>query len=233
MVNAYLFLTRTLICFLVLIFLFASSLAQLSKRIEGEFSIKKASNEEKSLTMGKFYYDISLKKLVFDIIFPQKNTVVILDTTSYTFQNKELIKKESNYMLPSLTVFHFGLSGELTDFGMSKSGYVNIETVVDDDLLITEWHPPATSQDHFGKIVMSQKGKTLHGILFYDSNGKLFSKQIFQNYQSYDGFMFPSEIINIIFTDKDEKINQLTTFRNVKVNNFDSNNEIYNYLLPD
>lgn len=207
--------------------------AQSTKRIEGEFSIKKASPGDKSLTMGKFYYDLNSQKLVYQVDFPQKKTIVIKDSLSFIFDNGLLVKTEPTLMQPQFTIFYMALSGQLADFGMKRSGYINTQTKYDKGLLITEWQPPSGFEEQFGKIIISQKNKTLFGMLYYNTSDKLFNRQLYKNYVNYDGFMFPGEVINIFYLKNDETVNQLTTFKNVKVNNFQTNDAFYNYILPD
>ena len=52
-------------------------------RIEGDITIKDKSESEAQLTIGKFYYDKNIGKLVYDLTFPEKQVLVSKDTVLY------------------------------------------------------------------------------------------------------------------------------------------------------
>jgi hypothetical protein len=73
--------------------------------------------------------------------------------------------------------------------------------------------------------------KRLDAMLFYNSKGKLVSRQFFKKYVNVKGVEFPTEVTMISYGEKGEQNIQLTTYKNVVI---DQNNEdeIYRYKLP-
>ena len=67
---------------------------------------------------------------------------------------------------------------------------------------------------------MSQKNKLIFGLVSFHPDGSVISKQFFEDYTNVDGLMIPSKITQIAFiNDKPEY--KITTYKNIKVNNFD------------
>ena len=57
------------------------------------------------------------------------------------------------------------------------------------------------------------------------------NKQIYKNYLNINGLNFPGEIINFVYVDGKESF-QVTTFKNIKVNDFEES-YLYNYPVPE
>ena len=71
----------------------------------------------------------------------------------------------------------------------------------------------------------------LNGVIFYDPAKKMIGKQIFSNYVNIKGFEFPSEILHIAFLKNGQEIHQMTTFKNIKVNDWNEAS-YYDYTIP-
>ena len=67
---------------------------------------------------------------------------------------------------------------------------------------------------------MSQKNKLIFGLVSFHPDGSIISKQFFEDYINVDGLMIPSKITQIaLFKEKPEY--KITTYKNIKVNNFE------------
>ena len=225
---------------LFLIFLLPSVVfGQQYYRFRADVSIKdKLSNGTYRLTMGKIYYDKLYKKIVYKLIFPKKETMVVQDTTMFSINDKNIVVGTTRtFLIPEFTAFHLALTGQLSDYGLKpknkektiyKIGKVEKTT----NGVITTWIP---SEDQykkvFGNIRMQTINKRLDAMVFYNTKGAVVSQQYFKKYVNVKGVEFPTEVTMVSISEKGEKNIQLTTYKNVVI---DQNNEdeIYRYKVP-
>ena len=89
----------------------------------------------------------------------------------------------------------------------------------DKGMVISTWKiPENTNNGEAGKLVLSRKDNLLYGLVTFDAEDNLISKQFFKNYINIHGMMFPSKIIQISYFKNEEKLKRITTYRNVKIN---------------
>lgn len=200
-------------------------------RIEAEISIKtKLSDGTSTLTMGKTYFDKNLQKLVYSIAFPEKEVWIIKDSLVYTIVNNQLVNKEVIIPMVQYTLFHLALEGKLANFGLKNSIYTAKKVETNDDLVITTWEVPDKLKEKAGQIITSTKHKDLYGVVLFDPNDSILSKQLYKNYQNIKGIRFPAEIIHVMYSDGKESY-QLITFKNIRINSLQNEN-FYNYPIP-
>lgn len=200
-------------------------------RIKADFSIKETLPGEKSrLIMGKVFYDKNHKKLIYDINFPEKETIVITDSFMIIFsgQKREKIKMPSSN---DFSIFHLCLNSNLAGFGLKNSPYIIEKVEKDSDMVITTYLPPSKFSNTFGKVMLSQKQKKLFGIVIFNVNNEVAGKQFFKNYANYSGMEFPGEIVQIIYNNKEE-FYKVTSFKNLAINEMRDEN-IYNYSVAE
>jgi hypothetical protein len=183
-----------------------------------------------SLTMGTVYYDRTHKKLVYDIKFPEKETLVIVDTVFFKIRNNAVVLRQFIPMLPSATMFESALANNLDNFGLENSFYKLEKVEKDADLVISTWMPDKRLAELMGKIVMSKKNNQLYGIAFYTIQNELLKKQIFKDYLKASGISFPKEITEILYKIGGKEM-KITTFKNLVVNEM-KNESTYNFVIP-
>lgn len=178
-------------------------------------------------TKGSAFYDRNIKKIVYDITFPQKEFFVSIDTLVYKYTNDKLVSVIGNPLKPEYSIYHFILNNDISDFGLKKSSFSvgNIEKV--DDLIITKWVPPSGNKSFFGNILVSTKNKRLNSVLIYSSKGVLLNRQIYKKYQSINGVEIPTEILTVTYIGEVKKY-QIVEFRNVIINET-GNDSLYNF----
>ncbi len=214
--------------------------AQQFYRFRADVSVKdKLVDGTYRLTMGKVYYDKLYKKIVYKLIFPKIETMVIQDTTMYKLDKAgTLVETSRTFLIPEFTAFHLSLTGKLSDYGLKTS--VNDRTMYKigkvekepDGAILTTWVPAEESlKKFFGNIKMRNVNKKLDAMIFYNTTGRIVSRQFFKKYVNIKGIEFPTEVTMISYTE-DGKINtQLTTYKNVMVDQNDED-EIYRYKIP-
>ena len=217
--------------FLLLTYTCSSLYAQKYFRIKGEYSIKVKTFDEKSqLTIGKFYYDRNIKKLVYINTFPRKEAWVSVDTSIYHIVNNSILGRQSTPPVAEFSMFHLALNGQLSSFGFRNSTLTIEKVERTNDMVITTWVVPAQAAKIFGKIKTATKNNRLNGIVFIDLEEKLLKKQFFNYYKNFNGIEFPQEVIEIIYINGQENY-QVTTYKNITIDDLTEGN-IYNYSIP-
>lgn len=217
-----------LLCFLSI---FGSANAQKFFRIKGEFSIKTKTAEDKSqLTIGKFYYDRNIKKLVYVNSFPRKEIWVSIDTSVYHIENNKVTGRQSAPPVAEYSMFHLALNSQLSSFGFKNSPLTIDKIEKSGDMVITTWAVPEKAAKLFGKIKTSTINNRLNGIVFINLEGHVLKKQFFNNYKNHSGIEFPQEVVEIIYTNGKENY-QVTTYKNIVIDDL-TEGSLYNFTIP-
>jgi hypothetical protein len=89
----------------------------------------------------------------------------------------------------------------------------------DKGMVISTWEVPENlANGNTGQLVLSQKDGLLFGLVTFDQDNNIVSKQFFKDYINIHGMMLPSKIIQVSYLDDQEKLKRVTTYRNVKIN---------------
>ena len=206
--------------------------AQEYYRVEAEFSIKEALSDSLArLTMGKVYYDKHIRKLIYKVKFPESQVWVMEDSFYHTKTPDTLISLEIPPAMVDMSVFNLVLTDELNNYGLKDSLYFRASVEKRDGMIISTWKPHPDLAHITGDILVSRKGKLLHGVVFLDAQGDVVSKQFFRKYEMSSGLPFPTEIIQILYRE-DTEIHRVTSFRNIRFNVADEEDH-YSYSLRD
>ena len=189
-------------------------------RIESEITIKEIDSTSR-ITTGKMYYDKNLGAIYYSIKFPSREVVVYTDSMIYRLNNDKVVENYKSATGLKFNIFNLVLNSQMEYYGLNSSSYELVNTKNDQDQIITTWKPKFKNKKYnSGKIVMSQKNKLIFGLVSFYPDGSVISKQFFEDYNNVDGLMIPSKITQIAFiNDKSEY--KITTYKNIKVNNFD------------
>lgn len=216
-------------------FLGNQSFSQDFFRIKADFTIKfKAFDGSKVLSKGKVYYDTNYKTTVYIADFPEKETWATIDTVMYVIKNGQIKDRQKVPSLAEFSIFHMILNGSLQDYGLAESPFYIDKVEYENELVVSTWLPPNFLRDKLGKILISTKEKRLHGIVFFDANEKIVSKQFFLAYKNINGLEVPTEIrqISYVGNDENKKNLQMIKLNNIFINEL-KEESIYNYQLPD
>ncbi len=220
--------------YLICIFFISFQLTAFSQsfyRISADFSIKSTQTDSSiQLVMGTVFYDINEKQIIYDIIFPKKETLVLEDSITYKFTDGELLEKYKTPDIIETTIFHLSLNGQLSNYGLKQSKFIINKVENSGTQIITTWLPPDEYKNAIDKILISTKENQMSGIIFFSDKDKIISKHFFNNYKNYEGLQFPSEVLVIKYFDNIE-IYEKTTFKNIKINNYEENNN-YHFDIP-
>ncbi len=202
-------------------------------RVKADFSIKETLPTGKSnLTVGTVYFDRISRRLVYKINFPQKETIVVNDSIFYRLLDGNIIEKKPSLNILNFSIYNLALSSKMSNFGLEGNQMFKLINVAkEDSLIISTWSPAIEKlKEITGNVLISQKKKQLFGLVFFDKDGKILSKQFYEEYKNFKGLEFPGTITQINFFEGKE-FYKITTFKNVVVNDMNENT-IYNYSIP-
>lgn len=223
---------KLLISFLIL-FVFSGDylFSQAYFRISADFSIKDKNPQGSEFYKGKVYYDKEFKKIIYQVSFPEKKTLVLADTQMYVLKNQKIVSQNFTPSTNKFTIFNLALSGNLKNYGLDKTGYYinSIEESVDQTII--EWLPPEQLKDKLGKAILSLKNDQLFGIVLFKPNGEIMGKRFYQDYISVKGLPFPQKVIQVSYLHGTE-FYKITTFKNIKIDELE-NDEMYRIDLID
>lgn len=225
---------RFSICLICLLTSFQTVQAQYFYRFSTDFSVKEEMPDgSQALTLGTIYYDAHSRKLVMDIDFPEKKIVYAHDSLVYTIVDDTVFNKSNTFInFFEGNLYHLALTNELNSFGLENSNAYEITDIErNNNRLISTWEPLGKYQGVTGKILTLNEGKKLTGIVFYNKEGKMLSKQNLNNYQNYSGLLFPHEVVQQLYTQDEKYFYKLYTYKNVVINEM-GNENWYNYTLP-
>lgn len=200
-------------------------------RFEAEYSIKEKSTfDSPMLNMGKLYFDLNNRTIVYVIKFPENEIVVMNDTSVTKIADNEVkeVIHVNNFI--DFSIFSLILNGQLSYFGLKNTIYTLSDIEKDQGMVITTWLPPEKMKDIKGKMLLSQIDNRLNGMISFDTGESIISKQFFKDYIVVDGLEIPTTVTQFFYTGMEEAI-KLTTYKNIKINNL-NNEEFYNYNIP-
>jgi hypothetical protein len=224
--------------FFALLFLFSQKMqGQNYYRLRVDITVKKRYHDGKfSLVKGTVYYDNTTGKMVTDIWFPEKEQYVMLGKMVYVIKNGKLISASENPMPPETTIFALVLKNSIQYYGLENSDFKLSDVQEDGDLVISTWLPPDNLKTVIGKILIANKNGLITGIIFYNAEGKIVSKQFFEEYRNINGIMFPTRMIQFFYDEQGNETIQKTEFKNIVIDEKDHDNfydfPISAYLKP-
>jgi hypothetical protein len=199
-------------------------------RIEGDITVKEKSDFQTQLTIGRFYYDKNIGKLVYYITFPEIQVLVSKDTVLYHFISDTLNSRTRSFDMTKFSIFNLSLENQLNNYGLEHTFYKVENVEKEDDLVISTWAPGKSQQKHFGKVMISTKDNRLFGIIFMNPSGEIVGKQFFEDYTVVSGLAFPKRMVKFTYYG-DKQTSQVTTFNNIKLNNLNEK-KYYDYPVP-
>lgn len=204
---------------LVIFFLFTINLSgQEYYKLTCNITVKEKFSETKfSLIKGTVSYNKYDDKTIYNFTFPSKETW-ILNKDSLSRQ----LKNKTDYKIPTSAVYKYSVfklffRGTLKNYGLKESLYEILEIKNNKNgSVYSTWKPSKKMKIKYGKVITSQKGGLLQGVIFYNMKKQLIGKQFFKEYINIKGLAFPSKIIEITIIEN-KKHYKITEFSNINL----------------
>lgn len=213
--------------FVLLTYNMQHTAAQDYYRIKANFTVTKLHDSVSRLIKGTVFYDKYIQKTVYKVYFPKPAIQVVKDTLLYLFSPDSLLISQT--VIPDVsqyTIFHICLNGQLLHYGLQDSKYQLIDTREQSAKTITVWQHQSGKG---GKIALASQHRQLQAAVFLTTKNQWIEKHFFEGYQTISGICFPTKITRIKKGDTTNNY-QITTFKNIKLNDEKSDN-MYNYPL--
>lgn len=206
--------------FSVLFFFLCLTLSsQIFYRIECDISIKEINaSGRQQLLVGKVYFDKNIRKIIYDIRFPDASRFAVTDYGVVTDTSKVELDRVFTSHLVDFSVFNLILNGQLKYYGLDNTAYQLVNASKEGELVISEWELPVEMGSDFGKMLVSQKDNQLYGMVSLDADNHVVSKQFLKDYTTVDGISIPSRLIQINYRNDTVLSKKITTFRDVHLN---------------
>lgn len=209
---------KIFVVFIILVLSHSIS-AQEYYNLSGDIVVKeKFSDNKYSISKGKFSYNKHTGACEYLFHYPENEKYKITKDSLIIFKNNKLIYSVEMPFLSAYSIFELFLKGTFKDFGLQNSIYeINkIEKKTKEKIYIT-WLPKKEKRKEFGKIILSQYGNKLNGVILYSVGNKVIQKIFFNKYIKLKSLDFPTEIIEINYF-KSQKITKITEFSNLTIN---------------
>jgi hypothetical protein len=182
-----------------------------------------------SLVIGKVYFDKNYNKVVYVIDFPDKQTVIMHDTSFYRIEGKKIVEHKKVPNTNDFTIFNLCLNGKLINYGLENSIFKPTKVEKENNMVITTWVPDSKMAKKMGNVMLSVKDKKLFGVIIFSPKNEIIEKKFFNKYINANGLLFPSEIVEIRYYEGKEYY-KVTTYKNVVVDE-NGKEDIYNYKI--
>lgn len=212
----------------ILLFPISDSFGQrLYSRIESDISIKEIfPNGAKSLMLGKVFFDVESSSIVYDISFPEKETMVLRDSLVLSKKGDSIARRNSSSQLIDFSIYKLVLSGELKTFGLDQSKFMLGRISENAGEISSEWIPKIENPPF--RIIISQSQNKITGIALVNSEGEVMNKQFFRKYEKIGRVSFPTEILEVSYTPQGV-YKKMMKHSEIKLDNYsDESNNNYN-----
>jgi hypothetical protein len=214
---------KKIVLFCFFLSFITSGYSQFAYRLKADiFTKTRLPDSTFQVSKGKLFYDQNYKKIIFDFTFPQKEKIVLFDTTMYTFRADTLYLRSPNLLIPDQSLFHFILKGQISNYGLDQAHFEMKGSEKKNDMVITTWIPPDFLKKIISKVLVATKNKLLYSVTMIDAKGKVISRQILKNYKFIQGLDIPSEILIATYLDKGS-IYQIINMDNIILNEPNNN----------
>ena len=200
-------------------------------RIKADITIERKNTKDTTeVYVGKAFYDKNLKKLVYQLTFPESEIWLFTDTNVVKVVNGKTIEHQSMMNIIDFTIFSLALNGSLNNYGMDNKSFIIKDIEKADSLVITTYEINNPKMKGY-QISLATKSKLLFGVAYQNDSGEVVSQKFFEDYMNINGFQFPSKVTQIFYKDGKEAY-EIDKYSNIKLNELDEEN-IYNYIPPE
>jgi hypothetical protein len=215
------------IAFLVYVisFSFSAFSQTFHTRIEADYSVKEIlGDSNQSINLGKVFFDLNQKTLIYSQKFPEVQLIVFRDTAIYRIKGEEVFAIHASSLTIDFSIYNLILSEGLGDFGLKKLDYEVVDLKESGDKIISKWAHPKTGNAY---VVISEANDKVDGVVLYDGKDNVVLKQFFRDYIKVGRLYFPSKIYELV-EGKERVYKKMTSHSNVKINDFSDEDQYYN-----
>ncbi len=183
---------------------------------------------------AELYYDQLTGSLITRYIQPAGQVLKTNDKGELSIYNEKentvTYRQGAEYSTESNMVLFF-LQGKIQDLGLSDFGFQLMSTKFEEDMVITEWFPPAELFHLFNRIEMVHKDFVPIYIAYYDARRNLAKKVFYSQYEYLEDVSFPTLVTEFNYVGNDSIINRIR-FSEIKTNQ-QAVSSWFDYTIPE
>jgi hypothetical protein len=219
---------RILLSFILVLILSASLSAQSLQRIEADFTLKESDRVgNKKLSVGKVFFDKNIRVIVFKITFPYEEVLCVHERGVTRFKADTVFQEVWMEGLVDVNIFNLFLNGNLEYYGLKQSQFELKDIEQDNQKIISTWVHPRGKKLGIGKMLLATEDKKISGLITFNADDVLASKQLFEEYIETNGYFFPSQVIQYQYVNNEKEI-RISNYREIKLNAYE-NDDWYRY----
>jgi hypothetical protein len=170
-----------------------------------------------SITKGIVEYNKESDIMVMDIIFPEKQKWVLMDSTLKKYINDSLTGSQIVKGLQELSIFKELLNVRSTDFGLKSMGFSEKSVEKEENEIFIEWLPAKGYDKFISKANTSVKNNLLQSVIITDIENDDISSIFFEEYKVIDGFPIPT-IIKQKVSGQQKNVYKIIKFSDIEIN---------------
>ncbi len=193
----------------------------LSKGAKSIFKCDIYYNREQDAVVTHHYYPAEFVKLAnrlgeMKIYFPGTNSVSLQQNETYSTSNELL---------------YYFVNNKVSDMGLSKEGFKLLNTVREDDMVVTTWQPPDYALGINQVKLVFRENLPIYAE-YQGLDGNIRKKIYYSKYANFSTFRMPLRVTEISFASKTDSTIQLSVFSDVHTDNF-PDVAYFNFKIPD
>jgi hypothetical protein len=203
------------------------------ERISMDFIIKTLENGKSVSLKGELYYLNSGNKMITHFSYPMEQLVITNNLgqfKSYDIKNNVIIQDENKNYSSQLSYIYSFMSGKTQDMGLKALGYQQIDSKVDNKMIVSTWQP-AEGMQGVSKVILVHQNRQPIYMCFYNEKQKPEQKVYYSEFKTIGNIAFPMVITEFQYLAKGDSVITKRVYSNLHLNN-EVNETYINYKIP-
>lgn len=214
---------------IALVLFFPSSLSA-QRRVSADVEVKSV-KDGKSVTVSKTIWCSGNGRLVARFHSPKDYYFIsnfIGEASIYDPMSNEVLSSVSEDQSTRDDLLMIFLCGRVDDLSLSLYGYRMAEKRLDGETIIKTFR--SSKESGARKVEIAYQDYLPIFVKYFDTSGRVLSKKYLSNYSTHEkGFVFPSRMVDIIYSSKKDSTVVRTLFSNIVV---DSDDPMFDFSVP-
>ena len=148
----------------------------------------------------------------------------------YNEKENSVVYRQGHEYSTESGMIQFFLQGKTRDLGLSDFGFQQMSTEFKDNLVVTEWFPPASLYHLYNRIELVHEDFMPIYAAYYDATRKLAKKVYYSDFQYFGDVYLPGLVTEFNYIGNDSIINRIR-FSDIRVNH-QATSPWFNFEIP-
>ncbi len=183
---------------------------------------------------AELFFDAYTGQLITRYIEPSGQIMISNSKGEMTIYNKAentvSFRQGAEYSTET-NMIQFFLQGKTQDLGLEDFGFQLMSTEFEDNLVVSEWFPPASLYGMFNRIKLVHEDFLPIYVAYYDAQKNLAKKVYYSDYQNLGDVFLPGLITEFNYIGNDSIVSRMM-FSDIKTN-FHAQSPWFGYQIPE